>query len=69
MFDFIRKHTKITMWLLFLLIVPSFILFGMDGYNKSQDKSPVVAKVAGCSSCTTMTLTGNPVPTKCECGS
>ena len=47
MFDFIRKHTKITMGLLFLLIVPSFILFGLDGYGKSQDKSPVVAKVDG----------------------
>jgi|GEM_PF-3459822 len=47
MFDFIRKHTKITMGLLFLLIVPSFILFGIDGYSKSQGKSPVVAKVDG----------------------
>ena len=34
MFDFIRKHTKVTMGLLFLLIVPSFILFGLDGYNQ-----------------------------------
>ena len=47
MFDFIRKHTKITMGLLFLLIVPSFILFGIDGYSKSQNKSPVVARVDG----------------------
>ncbi|MES2945929.1 MAG: SurA N-terminal domain-containing protein [Pseudomonadota bacterium] len=47
MFDFIRKHTKIVMGLLFLLIVPSFILFGMDGYNQSKDKGAVVAKVDG----------------------
>lgn len=47
MFDFIRKHTKITMGLLFLLIVPSFILFGLDGYNKAKDKAEVVAKVDG----------------------
>ena len=47
MFDFIRKHTKITMGLLFLLIVPSFILFGLDGYNKSKDQSETVAKVDG----------------------
>jgi len=47
MFDFIRKHAKITMGLLFLLIVPSFVLFGLDGYGNSQDKSPVVAKVDG----------------------
>ena len=47
MFDFIRKHTKITMGLLFLLIVPSFVLFGLDGYSQSKDKSPTVAKVDG----------------------
>ena len=47
MFDFIRKHTKITMGLLFLLIVPSFILFGLDGYNRGKDKAAVVAKVDG----------------------
>ncbi len=47
MFDFIRKHTKITMGLLFLLIVPSFILFGLDGYNQSRDTAAVVAKVDG----------------------
>ena len=47
MFDFIRKHTKITMGLLFLLIVPSFILFGLDGYNRDKDKGAVVAKVDG----------------------
>ena len=47
MFDFIRKHTKITMGLLFLLIVPSFVLFGLDGYSQSKDKSSIVAKVDG----------------------
>jgi peptidyl-prolyl cis-trans isomerase D len=47
MFDFIRKHTKVTMALLFLLIVPSFILFGLDGYNRSKDKGVAVAKVDG----------------------
>ena len=47
MFDFIRKHTKLTMGFLFLLIVPSFILFGLDGYNKSRDNGTVVAKVDG----------------------
>ena len=47
MFDFIRKHTKITMALLFLLIVPSFILVGMDGANRSRDKGVAVATVDG----------------------
>ena len=46
MFDFIRKHTKWTMALLFLLIVPSFILVGMNS-NPSAEKGSVVAKVNG----------------------
>ncbi|MBG6072667.1 MULTISPECIES: SurA N-terminal domain-containing protein [unclassified Polaromonas] len=46
MFDFIRKHTKWTMALLFLLIVPSFILVGMNS-NHSAEKGRVVAKVDG----------------------
>ena len=47
MFDFIRKHTKVTMALLFLLIVPSFVLFGLDGYSRSQEKGVAVATVDG----------------------
>ena len=47
MFDFIRKHTKWTMALLFLLIVPSFILVGMNSSNRSAEKGGVVAKVDG----------------------
>ena len=47
MFDFIRKHTKVTMALLFLLIVPSFVLFGLDGYSRSQETGVVVARVDG----------------------
>ena len=46
MFDFIRKHTKWTMALLFLLIVPSFVLVGMNS-NQSVEKGRVVAKVDG----------------------
>ncbi len=53
MFDFIRKHTRMTMILLFVLIVPSFVLFGIDGYTRNQEHSPVVAKVDG----TTVTQT------------
>ena len=47
MFDFIRKHTQWTMGLLFLLIVPSFILVGMNSGNSSNSKGGVVAKVDG----------------------
>ena len=46
MFDFIRKHTKWTMALLFLLIVPSFILVGMNN-KPASEKGGVVAKVDG----------------------
>ena len=35
------------MGLLFLLIVPSFVLFGLDGYNREKDNSVVVARVDG----------------------
>ena len=45
MFDYVRKHTKIMMGLLFILIIPSFVLFGIDGYNRFNDKGAVVAKV------------------------
>lgn len=47
MFDFIRKHTKILMGVLFLVILPSFVFLGLDGYNKSKDQSAKVAKVDG----------------------
>lgn len=47
MFDFIRKHTKWTMALLFLLIVPSFILVGMNSSRQSGSDGGVVAKVDG----------------------
>lgn len=47
MFDFIRKHTRMTMILLFVLIVPSFVLFGIDGYTRNSDHAAVVAKVDG----------------------
>ena len=47
MFEFIRKHTKVTMGFLFLLIVPSFVLFGLDGYNRSGQNDAVVARVDG----------------------
>lgn len=47
MFDFVRKHTKIMQFLLFILIVPSFVLFGLEGYKSSGDQGAVVAKVDG----------------------
>jgi peptidyl-prolyl cis-trans isomerase D len=47
MFDFVRKHTKIMQFLLFLLIVPSFVLFGLQGYDRMHEKGETVAKVDG----------------------
>jgi len=47
MFDFVRKHTKIMQFLLFLLIFPSFVLFGIDGYNRFRENGEAVAKVGG----------------------
>ena len=47
MFDFVRKHTKIMMGLMFLLIIPSFVLFGIDGYNRMREKGDTVARVGG----------------------
>ena len=31
MFDYVRKHTKILMFMMFLLIIPAFVLVGIDG--------------------------------------
>jgi peptidyl-prolyl cis-trans isomerase D len=47
MFDFVRKHTKIMMFVMFLLIIPSFVLFGIDKFNNLGDKSEAVARVGG----------------------
>ena len=45
MFDFVRRHTRIMMGVLFLLVIPSFVLFGVDGYNKSNSQGATVARV------------------------
>ena len=47
MFDFVRKHNRIMQILLFLLIFPSFVLFGIDGYNRFVEKGEAVAVVDG----------------------
>ena len=47
MFEFVRKHNKIMQFVLFLLIVPSFVLFGVQGYDRMREKGDVVAKVDG----------------------
>ena len=47
MFDTVRNNSKIMMGLLFLLIIPSFVLFGLEGYSRFSDNAAAVAKVDG----------------------
>jgi peptidyl-prolyl cis-trans isomerase D len=47
MFDFVRNHTKIIMGVLFVLIIPSFVLFGLDGYTSLNQGANRVAEVDG----------------------
>jgi peptidyl-prolyl cis-trans isomerase D len=45
MFDFVRKHTKIMMTLMFLLIIPAFVLVGINGFRGFNSGGETVAKV------------------------
>ncbi|MGJ7563171.1 SurA N-terminal domain-containing protein [Variovorax sp. GB1R11] len=45
MFDFFRKYNKIVMIFLFLLIIPSFVLFGVERYQGGSEEK--VARVDG----------------------
>ena len=46
MLESIRKHSKFGMILLFLLVIPSFVLVGIDR-NYFTESSPIVARVDG----------------------
>ncbi|MGJ7569394.1 SurA N-terminal domain-containing protein [Variovorax sp. RB2P76] len=45
MFDFFRKYNKIVMIFLFLLIIPSFVLFGVERYQGGSEEK--VARIDG----------------------
>ena len=48
MFDFVRTHSKLMLGLMVLLIFPSFIFFGIQGYSRFTDGSAAdAAKVDG----------------------
>ncbi|MFT4192023.1 MAG: SurA N-terminal domain-containing protein [Comamonas sp.] len=47
MFDFVRKNTKFLMIVLFLLIVPSFVLLGVQNYAGGSSQGATVAVVDG----------------------
>jgi peptidyl-prolyl cis-trans isomerase D len=43
MFDFFRRHTRVLQFVLVLLVFPSFVFFGIQGYSgmKSGDQQTV----------------------------
>jgi peptidyl-prolyl cis-trans isomerase D len=48
MFDFFRQHTRVLQFVLLLLILPSFVFLGVQGYSdSSESSSTTVATVAG----------------------
>lgn len=48
MFDFIRNHTRVLFFVLIVLIIPSFVFVGIQGYSPDGSGSTkTVAKVAG----------------------
>jgi len=47
MFDTIRNHKKYLMGFLMILIIPSFVLFGIEGYTRFDQAGEAVATVDG----------------------
>jgi peptidyl-prolyl cis-trans isomerase D len=48
MFDFFRRHTRVLQFTLVLLIFPSFVFFGIQGYSRfNEGENTKVAAVAG----------------------
>ncbi len=47
MFEFFRRYNKIVLALLFLLIIPSFVLFGVERYTHGGSNGEEVATVDG----------------------
>jgi peptidyl-prolyl cis-trans isomerase D len=48
MFDFVRNHTKWIMFFLVVLIIPSFVFFGVQGYTQfGSAENETVARVDG----------------------
>ena len=45
MFNFVRKHNRILQGVLVVLILPSFVLFGVQSYSKFISDEGVIAKV------------------------
>jgi peptidyl-prolyl cis-trans isomerase D len=45
MFYFVRKNTRVLQLILVILILPSFVMFGIEGYSRFGDQADTVAKV------------------------
>ncbi len=47
MFDFVRSHRSWMMLFILVLILPSFVFFGIQGYNSYVDQDGALATVDG----------------------
>lgn len=47
MFDFVRRHNRVLQFVLVLLIFPSFVVFGIQGYQSFAEGKSSVARVDG----------------------
>lgn len=47
MFDAIRNQKKVLMGILLILVIPAFVLFGVEGYTRYSEQSEAVAVVDG----------------------
>ncbi len=48
MFEFIRSHARVALFALMLLIIPSFVFFGLEGYSRfNESGNATVATVDG----------------------
>ncbi len=47
MFDFVRKHTRLFQFLLLIVILPSFVLVGVEGYSRFMDGSNSAVAAVG----------------------
>ena len=47
MFDFVRQHKRVLQFVLVLLVFPSFVFFGIQGYTRMDDSTNKVASVDG----------------------
>ena len=47
MFDFVRNHTRLALGFMLLLIIPSFVFFGVEGYSRFNDGTAAAVATDG----------------------